>query len=145
MICQATPEDASQIGTILSDWIDETPWMPRIHSLDGDQAYMRGLVAKGWVEVARLTDKVVGFIVLNQGEIHALYVARTARGQGVGRALLNRAKQQAEKLCLWTFVANTGAQRFYLRAGFSEIGRSDGSGNDEGLPDIRFEWRRGDD
>jgi hypothetical protein len=39
---------------------------------------------------------------------------------------------------LWVFVENPGAQRFYQRAGFYEVARTDGSDNEELIPDIRM-------
>ena len=57
------------------------------------------------------------------GEVTSLFVART--GQGLGKALLDRAKAGRDRLQLWTFVANDGARRFYRREGFRELGRTD--------------------
>lgn len=142
LIGQAIPDDAPDIAKILSGWIDETPWMPRIHTHRDEQGFARDLVARGWVHVARKNDRVVGFLARDSAELHALYLTDKARGQGVGLALLDCAKGHAAHLLLWVFQANSGAQRFYERAGFKEIARSDGAKNDEGLPDIRYEWRR---
>ncbi len=137
----ARPEDSPQIGNILSGWIDETPWMPRVHSHAEDQEHAAAMVARGWVEVARWPEgEVVGFLARDGVEVHALYLARHARRQGVGTALLARAKAGRALLNLWTFQANWAAQKFYLRHGFCEAERTDGADNDEGLPDIRFEW-----
>ena len=138
----ATVADAPAIAAILSDWIDATPWMPRVHTHEEDRGFGRMLVDKGWTHVVRDGGEAVGFLSRDGAEVHALYVARTARGRGVGKALLDQAKDATPLLQLYTFEANEAAQRFYLREGFVEIGRTDGSGNDEHLPDIRFEWRR---
>lgn len=43
-------------------------------------------------------------------------------------------------LRLWTFVSNQGAQRFYQRHGFQEAERTDGARNEEGAPDIQYQW-----
>jgi ribosomal protein S18 acetylase RimI-like enzyme len=43
-------------------------------------------------------------------------------------------------LQLWTFQVNTPACRFYERHGFVEAGRTDGSGNEEREPDVRYSW-----
>ena len=64
-------------------------------------------------------------------------------GQRIGHRLLRDAQKQETALELWTFQANEGAQRFYLREGFKEVERTDGQGNDEKLPDIRYRWERG--
>jgi len=42
---------------------------------------------------------------------------------------------------LWTFVSNVRAQRFYERHGFTVAERTDGSGNEEKAPDLRYVWR----
>ena len=66
------------------------------------------------------------------------------RGQGVGTALLDHLRDNADRLELWTFQANEAAQKFYIKHGFQEVTRTDGSRNDEQLPDIQFEWKRED-
>jgi ribosomal protein S18 acetylase RimI-like enzyme len=142
IVLPATPADAPAIAAILSDWIDATPWMPRVHTHAEDRGFGRMLVDKGWTHVVREEGEAVGFLSRDRAEVHALYVAGTARGRGVGKSLLDQAKSAAPLLQLYTFEANRPAQRFYLREGFVEIGRTDGAGNDEHLPDIRYEWRQ---
>jgi len=138
----ATPLDAGRVGAILSAWIDETPWMPRIHTRAEDIAHADMMVGRGWVTVAERSDEVTGFLARDGDDIHALYIDPTARGQGVGSRLLADAMDHEERLTLWTFQANTRAQNFYERHGFAEIERTDGARNDEGLPDIRYQWER---
>ena len=138
----ARPTDAEAIGQILSDWIDETPWMPRIHTRAAEQAFARDLVDRGWVTVARRCGRVAGFLARDGDDIVALYVAGHARGQGVGSALLNRAKRKSRRLSLWTFQFNQPARAFYEGNGFREVERTGGARNDEKLPDIRYEWER---
>ena len=41
---------------------------------------------------------------------------------------------------LWTFQSNHGARRFYERHGFVAVQHTDGD-NEEGAPDVRYEWR----
>lgn len=137
----ATPLDAGRVGTILSAWIDETPWMPRVHTRAEDIAHADMMVARGWVTVSE-NETITGFLARNVDDIHALYIAPTARGQGIGSQLLGDAMLHEDKLTLWTFQANTRAQTFYKRHGFSEVDRTDGAANDEGLPDIRYQWQR---
>ena len=124
---------------MLTAFATETGWMPRLHSAAEDIAHCGDMIARGWVTV--IGDRARAFLARNGGYVHALYVAPEARGQGLGAALIADA-QQADRLELWTFVANTGAQNFYARHGFVEVERTDGQGNDEGLPDIRYVWER---
>ncbi|MBF9030242.1 GNAT family N-acetyltransferase [Rhodobacterales bacterium HKCCE3408] len=124
---------------ILTDWIEATPWMPRLHSDAATLDFCRMLVPR--THVALLGGDVAGFISRRGPEILTLYVADSERGRGIGAALLARAKAAEPRLALWTFAANTPARRFYAREGFAEAGGTPGD-NDEGLPDIRLEWSR---
>lgn len=139
----ARSTDAGAVGAILSEFVDTTDWMPRVHTRAEDVAHAGTLIMRGWVTVAQVEDKVVGFSACDAAKLNALYVAKRARGQGIGSALVKTLQAQQRKLRVWTFQANTGAQKFYARHGFAEVTRTDGAENDEKLPDIRFEWERG--
>ncbi|MEP3844318.1 MAG: GNAT family N-acetyltransferase [Paracoccaceae bacterium] len=140
----ARTTDAGKVGAILSNFIDTTPWMPRIHTRAQDIGFAGMLIDRGWVRVAETPAGVLGFLAREGEMIQALYVADHARGQGVGSALLQDTCDQQKRLTLWTFQANTRAQNFYTTHAFREVERTDGSGNDEGLPDIRYEWHKKD-
>ena len=43
-------------------------------------------------------------------------------------------------LQLWTFQVNEAARRFYERQGFVAAESTDGSGNEERSPDVRYTW-----
>ncbi|MEM9250441.1 MAG: GNAT family N-acetyltransferase [Pseudomonadota bacterium] len=135
---QAVPEDADACAAILNDWIDRTDWMPRVHTHADVARYYRDVLfteQSVWVE----GRPVAGFLALEPqtAYVTALYVATP--GQGIGRALLDRAKSERRTLSLWTFVANIPARRFYARAGFHEVRRTAGD-NEEQLPDILLRW-----
>lgn len=142
IIAPATPCDVPAIANILSGWNAATDWMPRVHSRASERGFAQMLVDNGWTLVARDGDRVLGFLSRDKCKVHALYVSPHARRRGVGKALMDHAKQASDSLSLYTFQRNDAAQRFYLREGFSEIFRTEGAGNDEGLPDICYEWRR---
>lgn len=143
LIRPAIAADHRPTGDILYGFLQDTPWMPKLHSLKETQAFCQNMIARGWMRVAEIAGRVVGFLARDQQFVHALYVAKSARGQHVGLKLLRDAQMQEMALELWTFQANKGAQRFYLREGFHEVERTDGQGNDEKLPDIRYRWERG--
>lgn len=138
----ATLEDAAEIAAILSGWIDETDWMPRVHTKEEDRAFGDFLVTKTDVTVAKGYGNVSGFAAMQGDELQALYVDRAARGQGLGGRLLDHVKASRDNVFLWCFQSNRPARQFYLNNGFYEIGRSDGKANDEKLPDIRYHWAR---
>lgn len=137
----ARPEEAPACAAILNAWIDEMPWMPRVHPADDVVRRYREFVFPNrtvWVA----GDDVAGYLALDETEgfITSLYAAR--RGEGVGKALVDHVKGPRDLLQLWTFVANTDARRFYAREGFREVERTEGD-NEEGLPDVRLLWERG--
>ena len=85
---------------------------------------------------------LVGMLVLDGDWIDQLYVDPDLTGAGIGSELIAVAKRERpDRLRLWTFASNEGAQRFYLRHGFHEVKRTDGSRNEEGAPDIQYAWR----
>ncbi|GFE51469.1 N-acetyltransferase GCN5 [Roseobacter cerasinus] len=143
IISPARTLDAGAVGHILSASNDTMPWLPRLHSAAEEIMYAGDMIEAGWVRVAKRNGKVVGFIARWEEEVHALYVLPDAQDTGVGTALLEDAKAQSGKLSLWSYQANSSATRFYGLRGFIETARTDGSDNDAGLPDIRFEWVKG--
>ena len=136
----ATGADAATCAAIVNDWIDATPWMPRVHTHEAVVAFYRNVVI-GRREVLVAGAPVDGFLALDEEAalVTALYVATP--GRGIGRALLDAARRGRARLELWTFVANEGARRFYAREGFREVRRTPGE-NEEGLPDILLRWER---
>ena len=136
----ADPEDTGACVTILRDWINDTDWMPMLHSRPSMMDFWSSRLTQdnAWV-VGR--DRIEGFAVRSQNFVTALYVTEKYRGQGFGRMLLDHCKTGAGELKLWTFVPNTMAQKFYLREGFRETLRTSGD-NEENLPDILYTWRQ---
>lgn len=144
MLRAAQPLDAGPAGAILSEFAETTEWMPRLHTAAEDIGFAGAMIDKGWVTVAGRQTAVEGFIACDGTWINALYVSKAARGHGLGSALLAQAQASGNELELWTFQANKAAQRFYEAHGFRAVEHTDGAGNDENLPDIRFSWKRKD-
>jgi len=142
MLRKARSTDAGKTGAIMSEFIDTTDWMPRIHTRAEDIGFCASMIDRGWMTIAERDGDVVGFLARNGSKVNALYVANAAQGSGFGKALLDGAKAGREALELWTFQANAGARRFYLREGFREVRTTEGQANDEGLPDVFLQWKR---
>ncbi len=137
----ATAEDADAFGRIKHQWSTAAPWMPDLHEMAGTQRFAARVIREERV----FTDMAGrGFVAIDGDEVSQLYVDASARGQGLGAALLDKAKEGADRLELWCFQANIDAQRFYHTHGFTELRRTDGQSNDEKLPDIRMGWARHD-
>lgn len=139
----ARPLDAGAVGAILSQATDAVPWLPRIHSRAQEIGFAADMIDAGWVQVARYDTGIAGFLSRDGADIHGLYLAPFAQRQGVGRALLLAAQAVEPALRLWVYQANQNAQAFYTAMGFRETHRTDGAGNDAGLPDVLLEWQKG--
>jgi L-amino acid N-acyltransferase YncA len=85
-------------------------------------ALLDGRVA-GWVAVSPVSDRCVyGGVVEN-----SVYVDAGARGNGVGRALLERLIESTERAGIWTiqtgiFPENEASVRLHERVGFEAVG-----------------------
>lgn len=116
---------------------------PLVHSGDEVVQWMRGVLEEHEVWLAFASDgELLALMVLEDDWIGQLYVDPAWTGHGIGTQFLELAKRQRPGgLQLWTFVSNVRARRFYERNGFTAQGRTDGSGNEERAPDMRYVWR----
>ncbi|MFC9908374.1 GNAT family N-acetyltransferase [Streptomyces sp. NPDC127197] len=119
------------------------PTVVRPRTDDEVRAYFQEVVVplrETWV--AESADGVVGVMVLAGAELSQLYLHPDWRGRGIGDRFVALAKERSPQgLTLWTFQVNTPAHRFYERHGFVAVERTDGSGNEEQEPDVRYVWR----
>ena len=140
-ITDADVADVGALARIIGDWVRETGWMPVLHSREDDEGFVAGLLGGHTVRVARAGVDRLGFLARQGGRVQALHVDMGSRGLGIGKALLDEVKAAEPEIELWTFQANDRALAFYRREGFREVSRTDGSGNDEALPDVCLMWR----
>lgn len=139
----ALPSDAPACAEIIQAWSAETDWVPTLEDLAQTIRFWGDKFAQmpAWVAVA--DGRVVGVCLRDEDNIGALYVARQARGQGVGKRLLDLAKEERDWITVWAYELNTRARRFYRREGLVEIGREDETQPDgTTLVDIEHRWRR---
>ena len=103
------------------------------------------------LQIARLVmrdgDGILGWAALSPVSKRNVYrgvaeltvnVTESARGQGVGRALLEALISESEKNGIWTlqasiFPENTASVKLHLRCGFREVGRRERIGNSKGV------------
>ncbi len=138
----AIPTDAAAIADVyIASFAAALPTVRRPHDDAETRGFIRDHVAETWV--ADDGGAVVAMMVLAPGWIEQLYVAPERRGEGIGGELLRVAKRRAEgALDLWTFQVNTPARAFYERHGFRAVELTDGDGNEEREPDVRYRWER---
>ena len=138
-----TPGDAEAIAQILHRARETMAFLPQdLHTMDDTREFVRGvLLAQQDVIVAGRDAVVIGFAALAGDMLTQLYVAPEHFGQGTGTRLLAEAMSRVpEGLNLWVFEPNHGAIRLYERHGFTTVKKTDGSGNEEKVPDRLMAW-----
>ncbi len=122
------------------------PEVPCIHDESEVRRWMADeVIGHADVTVAEVDGLVVGLMVLEAGRhqtawIEQLYLDPAWMGRGLGHRMIERAVERAPGgLQLWTFAANAGARRFYEREGFAAVEFTDGQGNEERAPDVRYQ------
>jgi GNAT superfamily N-acetyltransferase len=140
----AVAGDAIAVADVYLASFHATYDFPLAHTDDQVRGWIREtVIAHGGTWVAVDADgAVVAMMVVARDELDQLYVRPDRLGEGVGRRLLDRAKEQSPAgLRLYTFQVNERARRFYERNGFIAEWFGDGSANEEGQPDVRYVWR----
>jgi len=136
--------DAPAMAEIHISARDSAPGMPpSIHSPADIHAWMARALASGDAAlVAERNGTVVGYAHYpGSNELADLYVLPSNQGRGVGAALLEAVKEaRPGGFELWVFEANVEARRFYEKRGLVEVERTDGRGNEEGVPDVKMRW-----
>ena len=117
------------------------PWLPVLHTEAEDRAWYRErLGGEAWVY--ELGGRTAGFALVREDDLDALYVAPDAQRRGIGAALFRQAQEaRPGGFGWWVFRDNVRARRFYESLGGRLLYETDGAGNEERTPDVRYEWR----
>ena len=142
---RATEEDADAAADVfISSRRTALPTVNFPYADEDVRRYVRDIfIGRTEAWLATDGDEVLAVMSLKPGWVEQLYVATDRQGEGIGRQLLDLAKERsAGELQLWTFQVNARARRFYERNGFTIAEMTDGAGNTEREPDIRYAWTR---
>jgi ribosomal protein S18 acetylase RimI-like enzyme len=141
-LAAATPDDCRAVAELhVASWrVAYAEILPADYlaglSVDKREASWRQVLAEARSEVllARRGDAVLGFASFGpsrdtdappaRGEVWAIYVHPDAWSAGVGRRLLDAARERLvaagqSSISLWVLAANARAIRFYAAAGFA--------------------------
>ncbi len=143
MIRRAEPRDADAIAETFIASQASLGFLPEIHTEDEHRRFITETVpADHELWVAEENGRVVGFAAIAESRLGHLYVHPDAHDRGIGTRLLEKTKElRPDGFTLWTFPQNERACRFYERHGLRAVEFTDGSRNEERLPDVRYEWR----
>jgi putative acetyltransferase len=107
-----TAQDRAAIGREVADFLPGAPlWL----AVDAD-------------------DRAIGFLLMNDSHMEALFIDPGHRGSGVGRALVDHAAALHGAITTDVNEQNGQAVGFYRRLGFVETGRSDRDGQGRPYP-----------
>ncbi|WP_323775785.1 GNAT family N-acetyltransferase [Leisingera sp.] len=121
------PYEASDKEAVLSIWRDANalahPFLSPERVIQAETMIRDTFLdmAETWISAPAGTP--AGFISLLGEEVGGLFILPAWQGRGLGRLLLDTACASRPRLELDVFAANTRAQRFYRRYGFTEARR----------------------
>ncbi|MDR6873827.1 GNAT superfamily N-acetyltransferase [Bosea sp. BE125] len=141
---RATADDAAEIAELyLASRTDALPFLRRVHSDAQTRCWIADtLLATRETWIARSGQSIVGVLALQGEDLDQLYLLPGWYRRGIGSLLLAKAKELSPtRLTLFTFQRNARARAFYEAHGFHIVEMGDGTGNEEGEPDILYEWR----
>jgi GNAT superfamily N-acetyltransferase len=138
MIRRAGADDVETVVAIFEPSFATLDFLRQLHSHEENLAFFDRALAEG--EAYLYGDD--GFSILAGTMLSHLYVRPEAIGRGVGHALFEHAKKQRpDGFDFWVFQQNERARRFYEARGAEPVELTDGTGNEERMPDVRYVWR----
>lgn len=144
VIRRAEIKDLGACATIVNDYVDATPWLPRVHPRETiARMFSPELLNERIIWVVEMAGEVAGYMSLDTADrVQALYLAPHARGKGLGKRLLDLVKMACPKgFDLRVYEPNEAAHRFYLREGLEEVPGSHTTDNDERIMQFVMRWR----
>jgi GNAT superfamily N-acetyltransferase len=138
MIRRATAEDTELVVSIIEPSFALLDFLPKLHTHEEGLAFFRRAIEEG---EAYLYGED-GVAIVHGDMLSHLYVRPETIGAGVGHALFEHVTRlRPHGFQFWVFQQNERARRFYEAHGAVAVEFTDGAGNEERMPDVRYEWR----
>ena len=144
LIRPAAVEDLPACAAVVNAFIDATPWLPRTLSHEEIEGHFGpDILERRRMFVADTGAAISGYMSLNPPEnfLAALYLRPEARGKGIGRGMLAKAREvMPTGFTLNVWEPNSDAIRFYRREGLVEEKDGRVSETDDGVPTLLYRW-----
>ncbi len=142
-IRDATPFDLDIVAGIFTRARRTLAFLPEMRIEDEDRRLVRNtLFTTCRIRLAFFDKRACGFTAISKSWIRQLHVDPGHFGLGVGSALIRDAQARSDRLELWCFQENARARQLYERNGFEAVEFTDGGGNEEKVPDVRYVWQK---
>ncbi len=113
--------EKNDINNVMKIWKDENikahQFIPKEY-WENSYIYVKEILPNAEIYVYVIEENIVGFIGLNQNYIEGIFVDTNNQCNGIGRSLLNKAKENKNYLTLSVYKKNINAIRFYKKNGF---------------------------
>ena len=137
--------ETQDLDAVMQIWLhgnlDAHPFIPASFGTDHFETVRDMLPqAELYVHENKVPRQIDGFIGLTENHIEGIFVAKSARSKGIGKALLDYVKPRRPRLTLSVYQKNERALAFYRREQF--IVQSEGIDEDTNEADIQMLWMR---
>ena len=113
----------NDLAVIMQIWLDTNiiahNFIPKEYWI-GNYAMVKDMLPQAEIYVYEDddTNQIEGFIGLTDNYIAGIFVKEAAQSRGIGKQLLNYAKEVKSNMCLSVYQKNTSAIKFYQREQF---------------------------
>ena len=118
MIRELQKADINQVAEIWLDTNVTAHYFISSQYWQNNFELVKELLLQATVYVYEKNQEIQGFVGLNDEYIEGIFVSNEMRSHGIGKALLNYAKNKRNKLFLNVYQKNVRAIAFYRREGF---------------------------
>ena len=137
--------ESRELDAVMQIWLngnlDAHPFIPASFWTDHFETVRDMLPqAELYVHENEAPRQIDGFIGLTENHIEGIFVAKAARSNGIGKALLDHVKPLKPRLTLGVYQKNERALAFYRREQF--VVQSEGIDEDTNEADIQMLWTR---
>ena len=139
MIRELRKVDINKVAEIWLDTNIKTHYFISAQYWKSNFELVKELLLQATVYVYEDKQEIQGFIGLNDEYVEGIFVSGEMQSQGIGKILLNYAKDKRNKLHLNVYQKNARAISFYKREGF-EI-QNEGLDEATGEKDYVMTWR----
>ncbi len=135
--------EKNDINDVLHIWKSENikahNFIPREY-WESNYSFVKEALPNAEIYVYTFKDKIIGFIGLNNNYIEGIFVDANYQRNGAGTALLNKVKENKNKLTLSVYMKNTDAVNFYKKNDF--IITSENTDKDTNETEYTMTWNK---